>query len=192
MGGSGTFYYAAAALSTGSGYQGTNAILLGDRIAPQSTQIENGVIVVNYADRNPGEDFSVQPSLGMTKTLELQDGVLVEKPGPSQLTNRPWKWVRTQMNDGTVINPAQPGVFTLTFGDDGNVNGTTDCNSFFGSYNMQDGLLSFGPLAMTKMFCEASQEMEFLKYLVEVQSYLIIDGQLVLEIKYDSGQLIFE
>ena len=37
-GGSGTFYYAVAALKTDTGYQGTNAILLGDRIAPQTTE----------------------------------------------------------------------------------------------------------------------------------------------------------
>lgn len=33
-GGSGTFYYVVAALKTPYGYQGTNAVLLGDRIAP--------------------------------------------------------------------------------------------------------------------------------------------------------------
>src|SRR5579872_5400165 len=35
-GGSGTFYYVVAALQTSSGYVGTNAVLLGDRIAPQT------------------------------------------------------------------------------------------------------------------------------------------------------------
>ena len=35
-GGSGTFYYAVVALRTATGYTGTNAVLLGDRIAPQT------------------------------------------------------------------------------------------------------------------------------------------------------------
>ena len=38
-GGSGTFYYVAAALNTGEGYIGSQALLLGDRIAPQTTDI---------------------------------------------------------------------------------------------------------------------------------------------------------
>jgi hypothetical protein len=77
-GGSGTFYYVAAALATTTGYQGTNAIFLGDRIAPQSTQIQGGEAVVNYADRNPGEPFAAQPSVGVTKYFKIVDGNLTE------------------------------------------------------------------------------------------------------------------
>lgn len=65
-GGSGTFYYAAAAIQTGNGYIGTNAIFLGDRIAPQSVTMTNGMMQVNYADRTPDESFSVPPSQGKT------------------------------------------------------------------------------------------------------------------------------
>ncbi len=67
-GGSGTFYYVVAALGTTDGkYVGTNAKLLGDRIAPQNTSIdEDGDIVVNYADRAEGEPFTTAPSRGIT------------------------------------------------------------------------------------------------------------------------------
>jgi hypothetical protein len=78
-GGSGTFYYAAAAIDTGHGTKGTNAILLGDRIAPQNIQVTNGEIIANYADRNPGEPFATQPSLGVSKYLILNGGTLVER-----------------------------------------------------------------------------------------------------------------
>ncbi len=66
-GGSGTFYYVAAAINVASGTEGTNAILLGDRIAPQNITVQNGRIVVNYADRNPGEPMTTAPSVGVTK-----------------------------------------------------------------------------------------------------------------------------
>jgi hypothetical protein len=79
-GGSGTFYYAAVALKTASGYRGTNAILLGDRIAPQTTEIKDGVLIVNYADRNPGEPMTAQPSLGVSNYLLVENGSLVEAP----------------------------------------------------------------------------------------------------------------
>jgi len=77
-GGSGTFYYAAALVSTPDGWQGTNAILLGDRIAPQTINIEKDMFVVNYADRKPGEAFSVPPSVGVTKYFQVRNGVFVE------------------------------------------------------------------------------------------------------------------
>ena len=77
-GGSGTFYYVAVALRTAAGYQGTNAILLGDRIAPQTTKIENALVIVNYAERKPDEPFSTKPSVGVSKYLKVIDGKLVE------------------------------------------------------------------------------------------------------------------
>jgi putative hemolysin len=76
-GGSGTFFYVVAALQTEGGYVGTNAILLGDRIAPQSTTIQDGTIVVNYAERKPGEPFTAAPSVGVSKYFKVVDGNLV-------------------------------------------------------------------------------------------------------------------
>jgi hypothetical protein len=83
-GGSGVFFYAAAAIQNPDGsYQGTNAIFLGDRIAPQSTNVDPNnpaQFVVNYADRAPGEPMSAQPTQGVSKTLKLDNGTLVEVP----------------------------------------------------------------------------------------------------------------
>lgn len=75
-GGSGTFYYAVAALNTPGGYIGSDGYLLGDRIAPQSTNVsqnpnQKGVVVVNYADRAPGEPMSARPSIGKSAYLKL-------------------------------------------------------------------------------------------------------------------------
>jgi hypothetical protein len=83
--GSGTFYYAAVALATSSGTSsagtvGTNAILLGDRIAPDTTQIANGIITVNYADRKPTDPMSTPPSIGVSKYLVVAGTVLYDTP----------------------------------------------------------------------------------------------------------------
>lgn len=76
-GGSGVFYYAVVALWMDDGsYVGTNAVYLGDRIAPQSTEIRNSIFVVNYADRAKDEPFSTAPSHGVTAYLFYQDGEL--------------------------------------------------------------------------------------------------------------------
>ena len=75
-GGSGTFYYVVAALKTATGYSGTNAVLLGDRVAPQTTQINAGELIVNYADRKPGEPMTASPSVGVSKYMKLVSGKL--------------------------------------------------------------------------------------------------------------------
>jgi hypothetical protein len=77
-GGSGTFYYVVVALRTAAGYQGTNAVLLGDRIAPQTMNIKNGMVVVNYVDRRPDESFAIKPSVGISKYLRVIDSKLAE------------------------------------------------------------------------------------------------------------------
>ena len=79
-GGSGTFLYIAAAMRAQEGFIGTNAVLLGDRIAPRSLQIRNGVLLASYADRQPGEPMSAAPTVAHTKYLTLQDGKLVAAP----------------------------------------------------------------------------------------------------------------
>ena len=71
-GGSGIFYYVVVALNTENGYVGSDGVLLGDRIAPQTTHMGTGnIIVVNYADRNPGEPFTTRQSLGKSMWLIL-------------------------------------------------------------------------------------------------------------------------
>lgn len=75
-GGSGTFYYAVAALKTDRGYVGSDGYLLGDRIAPQSTNMSQNpkhkqVVVFNYAERAVGEPMTAQPSVGKSVYLKL-------------------------------------------------------------------------------------------------------------------------
>ena len=75
-GGSGVFYYVLATLNTENGYLGSDGYLLGDRIAPQTTEVSQNprhknVIVVNYVDRAQGEPMTTQPSLGKSAYLKL-------------------------------------------------------------------------------------------------------------------------
>lgn len=77
-GGSGTFYYVALALGVKGGYTGENTILLGDRIAPQTTEFKDGIIVVNYADRKAGEPFTIKPSIGVSRYFKVEDKNLNE------------------------------------------------------------------------------------------------------------------
>jgi hypothetical protein len=91
-GGSGTFYYVVASLNLTGTYEGTNAVILGDRIAPQNVRISNGVIIVNYADRRQEEPMATSPSEGKSKYLTLKEDVLKEiKPlGEEELILEGW------------------------------------------------------------------------------------------------------
>ena len=72
-GGSATFYYAVVALKNETGFTTTNAFFIGDRIAPQSTEIhaDSKELRVNFADRKPGEAFTTPPSVGATGVLKV-------------------------------------------------------------------------------------------------------------------------
>lgn len=75
-GASGTFFYVVAALNKADGYKGSMGLLLGDRIAPQTTEMSQNpkhvnVIVVNYADRKPGEPMTARPSVVKSIWLKL-------------------------------------------------------------------------------------------------------------------------
>lgn len=72
-GGSGTFYYVVLALRTDTGYAATNAFFIGDRIAPQSTDINTSAreLQVNYAERAPGEPMTTPPSIHASLLLKV-------------------------------------------------------------------------------------------------------------------------
>ena len=78
-GGSGTFVYAAAFVSGPVGYKGSNAIFLGDRIAPQSISLSNNVATVKFLDRKPDESFAAEPTISVTKQFIYTQGEFKEK-----------------------------------------------------------------------------------------------------------------
>lgn len=75
-GGSGTFYYVAAAAFEAGIYTGSPGVLLGDRIAPRGVSFANGVVTVDFAERRPGEPMSTPPSVGVSQRFVYRDGEL--------------------------------------------------------------------------------------------------------------------
>lgn len=207
-GGSGTFYYVVASLNTEEGYIGSDAYFLGDRIAPQTIElsqnpIHKGVIVVNYVERAPGEPMSEQPSFGKSVWLKLDSGAMqfgvVEQnfegeadPFFMSLMTRDWVWISALYNDGRIVEPNSPGSFVLSLSEDGNFSAMTDCNRMSGGYTADQSSIIFGQIAMTKMFCEGSQESEFLQILEGAVGYHFTSrGELIIDLKFDSGTATF-
>ena len=77
-GGSGTFYHVAAALNQNGNFVGTRTVFLGDRIAPRQLVIRHGILIIDYAERRPGESMATPPSLGASKYLIAREKQLVE------------------------------------------------------------------------------------------------------------------
>lgn len=81
LGGTGTFFYVVAAVNTEQGYVGSDGYLLGDRIAPQTTEVSQNprhknVIVVNYAERAPTDPMTAEPSIGKSAYLKLDPATM--------------------------------------------------------------------------------------------------------------------
>ena len=78
-----TFFYIAAAIAQDDGtFVGTNAVLVGDRISPQTTNITNQTIVFNYATKPEGAPETAQNSLAQTGYYRLEDKILKAVPAP--------------------------------------------------------------------------------------------------------------
>lgn len=143
--------------------------------------------------------FSLLTFTGCTQnTPQENPTVPIDSAQTTQSLSGTWRWERTQMNDDTVITPQKAEAFTISFftdeatGETNKVSGTTDCNGFFGSYFLQDNQITFNPLGSTMMYCEGSQESEFLGQIQSVNQFLMeTPDQLVLLLPYDSGSMIF-
>ncbi len=196
-GGSGTFFYVVGAIQgADGGYVGTDAVLLGDRIAPQTTEIKDGKLTVNYADRQRGESFTVAPSVGKSIVLKLdvasmQFGEVVQNfegeadPNTMKLNMKAWNWVNTLDGGGAIMSVPKTPKFTLTFKDDNTFSATTDCNSIGGEYVTKGNAIAFSKMVSTLMFCEGSQEAEFSSTLSEVTRYEFTSkGELVFATKH--------
>lgn len=61
-GGTGTFYYIAAAFRHTDGFRGTRAVLIGDRIETQTLSITRQLVVAEYLDRKASEPMATEPT----------------------------------------------------------------------------------------------------------------------------------
>ncbi len=213
-GGSGTFFYLTALLKTDKKEVSAGKIFLGDRITPQSTSFENGIITINFADRKPTDSFVTAPSVGRSLKIAYnkETGQIVDinattssttastspsatiKPDITKLkiTDHPWTWTKTVYNNDTTVTPRSKDAFVVTFMQDGRFSAKTDCNGVGGEYLVTENKIVLEKMMSTLMYCDQSQESEFTKMLGEVDNFLFSqDGELVLGIKYDSGSMIF-
>lgn len=96
------------------------------------------------------------------------------------------------MNDGSSKTPDDPNKYLIEFQADGHVAVQADCNRVAGTYTVKDNQLAITLGPSTLAACPpGSMGDEFVKQLGEISSYLFKSENLILEIKMDSGSMIF-
>lgn len=85
-----------------------------------------------------------------------------------------WKLASMEGIPASAID-SEEDAFTLIFNaEEMFVNGRTNCNRFFGSYNASSGALTFGELGMTRMACPGMEyEDAFVQMLHKVDGFSI-------------------
>jgi len=123
-----------------------------------------------------------QPAEGVPNSRSHDHTLLIDKS---------WEWVGTETPVGK-ITAAQPEKYTIRFAEAGALQARFDCNRGGGSYTLSDGKIAVGSLRSTKMACRGdSQDRVFMHDLGRVQTFFLEDGNLYLELPFDSGTMVF-
>lgn len=96
-------------------------------------------------------------------------------PEPLPLVGTTWDLASIYAGD-TVSSVVAGSQLTMALADDGSVSGTAGCDTYTGTYELDGGSLSFGPLASTRMTCSEdlmAQEASFLDAMSRVESTAI-------------------
>lgn len=207
-GGSGTFYDLYVMVSQDGVPTSVATISLGDRVEINSIAIENNQIVVDMVQAGP-DDPMCCPSQHVINTYELQGDQLVEvssqpveddttsdssdSSSSPELTGPVWAWQQTQMNNGDLFTPDDPGNYTVQFMTDGTMSAQADCNQVGGSYTVNDDsqmTITLGP--STLVACpEGSLGDQFTQNLSQANIYSFDGENLLIDLTFDSGTMTF-
>ena len=101
------------------------------------------------------------------------------------LTSAPWKLNLLDDGEGKVISTIAGTEITLVFAEDGNLTGSSGCNTYNSSYEINGDKITIGPIASTMMACTEpdmimDQEFAYLQMLETITNYQIKGNELEL------------
>jgi uncharacterized lipoprotein YbaY/heat shock protein HslJ len=133
--------------------------------------------------------------LGDCTVHDIQYGLQDALPGGGEamdLVGTVWTWQQTTLNNDEVVTPDDPSKYTIEFLPDGRVTVRADCNRGAGGYTVDDTQIAIGPLALTLAACPpGSLSNQFVRQLQDVSTFFMRDGNLFLDLKFDSGTMRF-
>jgi heat shock protein HslJ len=125
--------------------------------------------------------------------IKFDSGIMEFRPAPevTEVTGIYWGWHRFQSGDGSEFS-ADPALYQIFLNEDGTFNWRADCNSGSGTYTMDGQSIGFEIGASTLAMCPPESQSEaFLQYLRDTATFVMAEGDLVLNLKFDSGNLYF-
>ena len=114
---------------------------------------------------------------------------------PLALTDTLWQVVMYNNGQEAVVSVILGTEITALFNDDGQLSGSAGCNNYSASYELNEGNINIGPVAVTRMFCSnpegiMEQETAYLVALENVNSYQIEHDRL--KLLNSDGSLLVE
>lgn len=109
------------------------------------------------------------------------------------VVSKKWTWVKNMSPNGNVsVTPKKIDAFSVTLKEDGTLQGTTDCNTFFGTFTANTNTISFTNIGASMMYCEGSQESIFIQAIQSVIGYTFSTSTKELSLITASGTMQFK
>jgi heat shock protein HslJ len=126
--------------------------------------------------------------------LVVATPAFAQTPVPaSTLQSSVWRWVHSVIGDDTFVAPVDRDRYTISFATDGTFSARADCNQLSGTYRLFGRRLTLQPGPMTLAACPpGSKADDFVQQLNAVASQAGTDTALVLNLRLDSGAMVFE
>jgi heat shock protein HslJ len=217
-GGSGTFYDLVVVRVEKGKPVNVAIARLGDRVKIAGVSIGKRGVEVDLVRHGPADPICC-PSLHVREAYVLKGRKLIlaspanpgaqpEMPGtpvePSEtrrtssvdpgaeIVGPTWKWERFQGSDDKTLVVKDSDKYTLQLMAGGRFNIRADCNRGSGSYTLDGSRLALRVQMMTMAACPPdSLSDRYIRDLHEVVTYVLQDGTLYLNLKIDSGNLVF-
>ena len=140
--------------------------------------------------------LSTAAAAGCTSNVTPSPNATTSTTSPAlQLEGTTWKLISLATETG-VKNTLPNTTITAIF-DDGNTTGSSGCNRYFGSYELNKTEINIEQVGSTLMFCADPdgvmiQETTYLLLLKNVTSYAMSNNELTLSDSLGNPQLVFE
>jgi len=132
------------------------------------------------------------PILTAVCVVGLFTVVLAGGTGP-EITGVEWQWAGSKYSNDTEAVPPDPSHYTLMLNQGGTIAVRADCNRAGGTWKKEDSRITITVTHSTMAMCPPeSLDTVYLKDLGRAVIYFIRDGNLYLDLAYDSGTMKFE
>jgi len=103
-----------------------------------------------------------------------------------------WKWQRTAYNNDTEAVPSDPFLYTILLMPEGHLSVKIDCNAGGGRYTLDGSSLTLELTHTTMAACPPDSLADrFMKDLAAARIAFMRDGDLYLDLMYDTGTMMF-